>query len=276
MTPVPRPRAAILALPLLAALACEQSAGPRSDFPANATPYPAPGVYAAWWRVAEQCSGQRADMGRVSWYSVPGLITGGVEPANGAFFRDGSRIALASGSLRDGPVVRHEMLHAILSLASAGQVSGHPREMFFERCGGIVTCNGGCAREAGIDAYPGPPAATVEPAELALSLALDRPSAAASDTGWLAVIVAARNPRATVVAVNVPASPLGFGPLFGADVEGLAHASIRLVEFPPLRPGETRRWVFEWPVGGLAPGAHRVRGAFVSDSTAPETFTVLP
>ena len=269
----PRARSVLAAFAALLTAACDRATGPA--FPADAEPFAPSALYGAWWRVAEQCAGLRADMRRVAWFSVPGVQQIGESRYDGAFFARERRIVLASGALRDGQVVRHEMLHAILWL-SGTRASGHPREMFYERCGGIVSCNGDCARQTGTDAPPGAPAETLEPADFELALALDAPTASLSDTGWFAVTVEARNPRDHVVGVTLPASPLGLGPVFGADVEGLGHASIRLVAFPPLRPREARRWVFEWPVSRLTPGSYRVRGAFVRDSTAPATLTVVP
>lgn len=83
----------------------------------------------------ERCSGRTATLPDVSWYrTVAGapLIINGKSGA-GAWFRSGNRIALANES---GPVVRHEMLHAIL------QDGLHPGEVFAGRCGSYVAFEG--------------------------------------------------------------------------------------------------------------------------------------
>jgi hypothetical protein len=110
-----------------------------SDFPPAAIPFATPQLYLAWWQIVEECSGKRRPLDAVRWYQVrPGELTIRGESAAGAWFVSGNRIVLSSWVLREGGLVRHEMLHAILETGS------HPAEYFERKCGAEVACSGGC------------------------------------------------------------------------------------------------------------------------------------
>ncbi len=99
-------------------------------------PYSPPiGQYTLWWEAVEACSGRTSNFADVSWYlTQPGqLLVVNNDTLDGAWFEDGNRIAVARG---DGPIVRHEMLHAIL------HDGGHPAAMFAGRCAGVVAFDG--------------------------------------------------------------------------------------------------------------------------------------
>lgn len=124
-------------------------------------------LYTLWWEAVEACAGRTASLANVSWYvTQPGqlLVVRG-DTLDGAWFADGNRIALFRGV---GPVVRHEMLHAILRDGT------HPAAMFAGRCSGYVVFDGA-------DLYQVPAADTIraptlrEDSVLTISVELYRP-----------------------------------------------------------------------------------------------------
>lgn len=115
----------------LAALAGSCELWPDGEFPPGGAERIAERPeYVLWWKLVEDCAGRRRRM-NVQWYSTNGeLIQSGDALAAGLFRPYPDRIALIDPS--DGPVARHEMLHAIL------ERDGHPLDFFAARCGGIV------------------------------------------------------------------------------------------------------------------------------------------
>lgn len=101
-------------------LGCGDPTAP--GLPAGAVPMDAPTVYAEWWRLTESCSGLTGDFYAIQWYSVPGVLSfeNGIA---GRWLPNGS-IVLAGKHERDGPLVRHEMLHALRKRG------GHQRDAF--------------------------------------------------------------------------------------------------------------------------------------------------
>ena len=88
-------------------------------------PFVPPPQYRVWWEVVEACSGRRAPFDAVAWFKVPvGELVVRGETAAGAWFVFGNRIAIVDAWLNGDPLVRHEMLHAIL------ETGDHPKEYF--------------------------------------------------------------------------------------------------------------------------------------------------
>src|SRR5262249_9630109 len=111
---------ALLAMPTVA---CSTVTDPPLPAGAEAmTPLPQCGL---WWRMSERCSQLSGDLAAVTWYVIPGVLSFGTDQKQGEFFPSSHRILLAGRSTRDGQLVRHEMLHALL-----GKVAGHPAEYY--------------------------------------------------------------------------------------------------------------------------------------------------
>jgi hypothetical protein len=122
------------ALPALVALATSCSTtGPVESLPPGAVPMEAPESYLAWWEATESCAGLGGSFGRVEWFVVPGVNSFSTEVGEkvGLWVKRGERrtITIAGGYLEHEMVVRHEMLHDLLSR------EGHPEPYFTERCG---------------------------------------------------------------------------------------------------------------------------------------------
>ena len=108
-----------------------------TDFPSSAMPLAPPPEFRVWWEVVESCSGRSGRFDAVGWFQANELTVRG-EVALGAWFSRGNRIALVGSESFFGPLVRHEMLHAIL------QDGDHPSEYFQSRCADIVACSRDC------------------------------------------------------------------------------------------------------------------------------------
>ena len=121
------------ALPALVALVSScATLSPGESLPTGAQPVEAPVEYAAWWSATESCSQLSGSYDRVEWYVVPGVSSFPTEVGEkvGLWIRSGSRrqIVIAERYLEHEMVVRHEMLHDLLSR------EGHPEPYFAERC----------------------------------------------------------------------------------------------------------------------------------------------
>ena len=115
------------------AVGCHDSLAPAT-LPSGSVPMIAPETYARWWAETEACSGRKGTIKRVNWYMVPNsdFFWYGGETYDGYWFRYHHQIILASASIPDSNVVRHEMLHDLLDDGN------HPAEFFQKRCGGVV------------------------------------------------------------------------------------------------------------------------------------------
>jgi hypothetical protein len=226
--------------------------------------------YALWWRLTERCASQSSDLGQISWYTVPGAgDLGSADHRSGEYYLRSHRIVIAGRFVGDGPLVRHEMLHAILGLP------GHPAEDFQRRCGGVVACDGTCLSDGGVS----PPADTtgpiVRPVDLEVSARVDstRPSLA-RDSGWVAVTIAIHNPRPTPVRVHLtPLVPgywasgtYGYGEGY-CNSPGFNSPSYSFVEDSTLvlGAGETQRKMFDLQVWNVC----IVVKPFFNDDTLP-------
>lgn len=96
----------------------------------------APPIYAQWWREVEQCSERKAPFAMVTWkvVSSPLFIIPGYQSLYLGVYID-PFIILGLFSTSDAKVVRHEILHAILS---RNGVRGDDQRPFFEQCKDVV------------------------------------------------------------------------------------------------------------------------------------------
>lgn len=253
---------------------------PMEPLPAGAVAIVPAAPYAMWWKRTEECAGRRGDFADVRWYVVPGvsefLVDG--SPYHGYWWPQGNRIVLAEGSMFSGPLVRHEMLHAIT------REGGHSREDFVTRCGGIVTCLGECETAVGADPVPPADAPELAPSELLVALRLVPTDISwSADSGWFTVTVTATNPRAEPVWVRLtstdPDYPVWatFGYIIGlqGDTWGSAEGGYEWTEESrmPFAAGQTRRLMFDF---SFLPGDYDIRGFFNSDTTAAQALTIRP
>lgn len=253
--------------------------------PTGSEHFDPPAEYALWWRMTESCSGRSGDLSAVEWFVVPrpGPITVDGREYGGLWYQNGNRIVLAFDDQTDGALVRHEMLHALL------RENGHPRSQFLGRCAGVVTCAGGCVKDAG--AAPVPPDGTplVAPNALETSVEVQPNSPSASEFGgYFTLTVTAHNDAShAVVALLPPSGDAGPSGSFSYTV-GQGSSYIRYddraydsgVTF--FAAGETKRDVFDLHVGsdaefgGLLPGTYTAAGSYGGFGSAPVSFTIVP
>jgi hypothetical protein len=259
-------------------VACVDLTGP--DLPAGAQRMDPPPYYAEWWRMTEQCSALGGDFERVRWYMVP-RVNAFDDGLAGKYLTNGG-IVVAEGHVMDGPVVRHEMLHAIRKRG------GHPRGDFVNRCGGIVSCEGSCLREGEAPARD-LSATFVLPADMEISASVWPASASARNPdGYLRLTVSVRNPSSRTVIVRLP-DPDWDGPpaSFGRQVSTRGYVSTRhelalAPEVTHFGPGETRQHVFDFFTQGtdwqaaLPPGTVSFRGAYGERWSAFVAASVTP
>jgi len=255
----------------------------EQGLPQGAVEMTPPAVYTRWWRLTEACSGRSRDMASVRWYRTPGqTFRTGDQSVVGA--RVGSRIIIAEGELYDGPVVRHEILHALI------ETEGHPRSQFLGSCSSLVVCASNCVHDAGPWKAPSNFELT-SPDSLEVTVEAEVTSEAANDESWLLLWVNARNRRDRAIVVSSPGDPQApetfgyqvwghFGGSVGAIQAGLvALDSSKLF----LAPRETKRWLFEFrranslseytaPVG-LPPGVYLVRGSYARNWSIMDTVS---
>ncbi|HUF26107.1 MAG TPA: hypothetical protein VMM18_03905 [Gemmatimonadaceae bacterium] len=208
-----------------------------------------PAEYAAWWAVTSACAGIDGDFDAVSWFVVPSSqsIEYRGNEYQGLWYSRGNRIVLADNSVQNGPLVRHEMLHALTGGAR------HSAEYFRARCGGVVVCEGECAREVGPSPAPLAGLSRLSPAQLRLAVEVVTTPGWANAEGWVGVLVSVTNPHDAPRLVQLspfePRAPIAqtFGyTLAGPDAftSGAVYEYGRdtLVAFAA---GETRRRLFD-------------------------------
>jgi hypothetical protein len=273
------------AAPLCAALvlACDAPVAPV--LVEGAERFDPPPVYDLWWDMTRECSGRPGVFGRLRWYYVPGAetITVNGRQVEGYWSAAGNAIVLAEAAMLDGPLVRHEMLHALQS------GTAHPREFFLERCGGVVLCDGPCIDDAGPPPPADPFAARVTPDGLEIGVEI-RPASPSGGVygGFFAIVVTARNPRSDPVVVTLPATTFGEPSVsFEFRVESPVatsggRAPARDEGVTRFAPGETKRQVFDVRAsvpdgaGGFAPGTYRLYGAYGGHWSADVASVTVP
>jgi hypothetical protein len=278
-----RSRAAILCLMLggigavvTSAMACTELTAP---LPSGAIAWSPPARFALWWRMTESCSGRQGDLRSIRWYIVPDAHSIEVEGDSVQGVTIGDRIVLAGAFRGNGPLVRHEMLHALLR-----GTSGHPRDAFLVACNDVVVCDSVCEADAGGRPTPPLDAPELLPRDVATRVEVvpGQPSAS-QDSGAVALIVSITNPLATPAWVRLepPGSTDPVGSTFGIAIDyndggrccaEWANTAIIGARFP-LAAHETRRWVWD---GELSAGDYGVRGWFNADTTPRFVFDVGP
>jgi hypothetical protein len=124
-------------------------------------------VYQRRWAMTEACSGLTGSLPAITWVVGPDQSSLTVDSENGVagyWTFAGNRIVLAAPETLDGPVVRHEMLHALL------QAPGHPRDQFLANCAGVVLCETACITDAGPAPPADPQAVLISPESLVVTL----------------------------------------------------------------------------------------------------------
>lgn len=243
--------------------------------------------YRVWWEVVEGCSGRKAAIEAVSWFRVPagtGLSIKG-ETAAGAWFADGNRIAILDPWKTIGPLVRHEMLHAILRTGS------HPREFFEGKCADEVICGRDCMKET---ALPGAIPVAVEAFEVSATMYPLAPSIAMHD-GRATIVVSVRNPTNADVFISHEALAQ-FTCSIGYEIRSvsepawakrecgyLGYGILNTTDGPGFfRPGETRRLIFDTQLarttsgGPFHDGLVTVTGIFANSYRRTQTVLISP
>jgi hypothetical protein len=273
-------RFAIVAAALPAVFACSEVTAPR--LPEGAIPMQPMEVYARWWDLVEECSARTGDFRDISWYVVPGAESIPTEIGNvQGMWLPGNRIVIAGKSVRHGPLVRHEMLHALV------QTTGHPRADFIGRCDGVVVCEWPC-RDNDPPPAADPNAVPIAPSELEISVTVT-PESPGIDVlnGHIEVIVSARNPRAEPVTLQLEppkdnGSPVTWRYSIWRGAAWWNHDErVQVVESTRFKPGETKRMVYDLWVGGAPwqepfdPGVYDVYGAYNANRTrTPQVMTI--
>ncbi len=267
----------------LIVVACSDATAPPK-LPDDAEQFAPPPVYMTWWQMTQACSGLTGSLGAVTWYQtaqeVTDTRTGGV--IAGYWVPGSNQIVLNTLVMMDGPTVRHEMLHALR------QKSGHPRDQFLNRCGGVVDCQDPCIADAG--PYPDPPQTPlhVDNASIALTFDIEPNTPTRSiDEGRFSITVLTHNKTAQWITVTPATGATTANQTFSIDVHGTNGATARdELGLDPSQtifaPGETKRHVFDFVIGDypfgnqLLPGDYVVRGAFAGYWSGDNPFVISP
>jgi hypothetical protein len=265
---------------MLAGLAACTDGKLYPDFPMGAVNIQPLEVYERWWAMTEQCSGLQGDFHHVLFYQIPGASAFDFRRYRHvpAIWMEDDRIIIAESSLRSGQVVRHEMLH---SLMQKGQ---HDRSEFAQQCAGIVDCGATCLVDAGPPPAELPNTEEVDAAELEVNVAVwpETPSQAFLD-GYVEVTVTARNPtdRPIRVRLDPPDTVGALGISFRQNLDGLTSRYLRqqnatVVESTRFAPGETKREVFSYWIGGTSTQAPLTSRSYVAHGAFAGAWTDSP
>jgi hypothetical protein len=252
-----------------------------APLPPGALAFAPPAIYARWWAMTEACSGQAGDFKAVHWYHVSGNgFRWQGDMLGGLWLSFGNRIVLADTGVESGPIVRHEMLHALL------RTRGHARGQFLGQCASAVECQEDCVRDAGPWRDPGP-YTLLSPDSLIVSQQITMLPREADGSHWLAVQVSAQNPMSQAVLVAAPRDWV-IPRSFAFDIRPKAQAGLS-IEQPAddssriyFAPRETKRWLYEFRVTSFLDGSHvpsgliRLRTAFARHWTPVDSVLVSP
>jgi hypothetical protein len=254
------------------AVGCSDIFGPRLPGEAMLLD-PIPPEFDGWWALAERCSGVQGDFEAVRWYIVPDATTiPGSDGAAGQYHSGKHRIVVAESSVRNGYTVRHEMLHALL------RGGGHPRALFLEQCGGVVSCGGDCRAQAALHPTWDLNAQAAAPDEISLSVELLPAAVSRSEPDQCpSIVVNVQNISGTTRTIDASRG-VDFGWIIDGWGGGSGGGAILEDSLVAL---ETRPWsyVLDCPSlfrQGLPDGQHSVRGRLGSLRSSPVTFTVMP
>lgn len=255
------------------------------EFPARASAFVPPPVFAVWWKVVEQCAGRTGRFEDVSWFTVRnrGDVTIDNRPVDGAWFSSGNRIVLVSALASDDRLVRHEMLHALL------QTGDHPREYFEDRCGNEIICGRICG-ESTFTSQDTAGALKVTTEQLTLDAWLTPTSPSLSEfSSFATVTVSATNPlsRAVYVDLRLPYVGCGFGynirQAGTADDPFRSECGVMTESFLVLAPHETRRVLFDIKLdtpsyfsSAFQPGPAQLTGRLLESDSPVRTVTIRP
>ena len=259
-----------------------------TPLPPGSTVFTRPASYQLWWSMTEACSGLSADLSRITWYFTPGTsqLPGRSDDAQGLWIQNGDRIVLADSARLIGPLVRHEMLHALIG---PGQ-HGHSRELFVGRCGGIVSCEDACLRDAGPPPPPGKHVLVMSAESLQVTArAIPELPSASQYGGYFALVIQARNNRPDSVVIPLPDGDATVG---GRSFGYVVTGSSQYVAFNVISsdvgvrifgPGETKLEAFDLLAGALGTrhdltvGDFNVFGSFgLYQPSAPLQLTISP
>jgi hypothetical protein len=271
---------------LLGAFAIVSCTTVSEPLPSLAEQIDAPAAYEHWWAMTQECSGRTGDFASIQWYVVPGATSmklSNGEVVDGYWDNANHRIVLAGTVQLWGDVVRHEMLHALL-----GNTRGHPRAQFIQRCGGVVACEAGCRNEE-TPALPDSTWTHVKPTQLPVTFAVDPESPGSTlNNGTFVLIVSVTNSRDEPVVVDLDPSGDDGPPIsFAYDLLRSQNA-IRLTydarawvpETMWFAPGETKRFVFDFVIGGglqrynVIGGTYTAIVAYGGHLSPPQTLVV--
>jgi hypothetical protein len=242
--------------------------------PSNAVETAALPQYAMWWQMTESCSGVTKPFSDIRWSYIPGgdAIVADGETAYGFYFGNSSHILVGEKNLSNGPLIRHEMLHALVG------GTDHPPPYFRDKCGGIVECGPSCQESP----LPLPPADApiLGVADLVLSVNVTpKVFTDSSSGGWLGITVSATNQRSSAVWVDLPhgrdATAVGWGFYTTLPITS-GFASLPFHQ--GFAAGETKRYTFDVNIahdaGLLSAGSYQVSGWLNLVQTAPATIVV--
>jgi hypothetical protein len=161
------------------------------------------------------------------------------------------------------------MLHALTG------VTNHPRWLFFERCGGVISCDDDCRQEAGgaTSIAQSTPEFHRDSILVSVDFAPREVSLSGGTHGCVTVVVSVENLHGTARQLSGQISGFGWT---------IDRVPINLVGSPlsvGFEAGETKRRVFECPVAGrlngIEPGTYRVRGVFGGIESQIRLLTVV-
>lgn len=109
--------------------ACSEATGPIIGIEGE-RPYTNPSLVLTW-AILEQCSGIDGDFSKVQFFTATS-ITYGDGYARGLWEPKGNRIYILATETANVPLVKHEMMHALL------QANGHPARFFNGVCGDLI------------------------------------------------------------------------------------------------------------------------------------------
>lgn len=258
----------------LVLLSCSSLFGP--DLPEGTVPLaPLPAEYEGWWSLMQRCSGREGRLEDVEWLVLPRATSiPETDGADGIYSERDHAIVLTGRSVGLGPLVRHEMLHALL------RDGLHRRSAFIDACGGVVSCGMVCTQEAGVPLAPTPDMALMDPERMRIDVDLvpSTTSLAMGTEGCVTIVVSATNSQARPVRAFV-VNQLSQG--FSWMVEGVGAGADNRgeeAEYVAFEAGGTRRYTFDCPqpFTELSPGDFGVRGSFTGLSSEGVVLTVVP
>lgn len=225
--------------------------------PPGATQFTPPAVYTTWWEMTQACSGRSGSLDAVTWYEVPAHVPleSDGRRVTAYWSAASNQIVVSATVARNGQVVRHEMLHALL------RTKGHSRADFLERCAGRVTCTSQCVEDAG----PAPvvPASVprVAPSAMQVTVRADpvNPLSSVND-GYFSMTVRVHNPAPNPVFVVLPEpTTLGAPMSFSYRLSGVGSEAVNLIALDAgvatFAAEETKEHVFDFFIGnGSLPG----------------------